>query len=251
MKIVIIGSGNVATVLGKKIKAAGHTILQVLSRNIEHAKILADQLNCKAGDYETGADMSADLYLFAVADTALFEMSKYFMLGSRLAVHTAGSVNKDVLQKVSTNYGVLYPLQSLRKEIEAVPEIPLFIDAGNNASLVILKELACSISPEVHEAGDEQRAKLHTAAVIVSNFINHLYIQAHDFCEKENLDFKVLQPLIDETALRLRAYSPRQLQTGPAMRNDVYTLQKHLQILSAHPKLKYLYVKLTDSIMNA
>ena len=250
MKIVIIGSGNVATVLGKKIKASGHTILQVLSRNIESAKVLADLFECAYGDYQMGADMSADLYLFAVADTALFEMDKYFVLGGRLAIHTAGSVSKDVLQKVSVNYGVLYPLQSLRKEIQTIPEIPFFIDANNETSLKTLQEFAGKLSTSVTQASDEQRAKMHTAAVIVSNFINHLFIQANDFCEKENLDFKMLQPLIEETAFRLRDHAAKDLQTGPAVRNDVYTLQKHLQILSAHPKLKYLYVKLTDSIMN-
>lgn len=250
MNIVIIGSGNVATVLGKKIRAAGHTVLQVLSRNTENAKSLASVLGASSGDYQSVIDKSADLYLFAVADTALFEMEKYFSLGNRAVAHTAGSVSKEVLKNISTNYGVLYPLQSLRKEMDKIPETPLVVD-GNAADIIaLLEDFAGSISNNVSKADDEQRARLHTAAVIVSNFINHLYTLTQDFCEKEHVDFNMLQPLIQETALRLQDHSPRNLQTGPAIRNDVYTLQKHLQVLSTHPKLKYLYVKLTDSIMN-
>ncbi len=250
MKIVIIGSGNVATVFGKKIVGAGHTVLQVINRNLEHAKILATQLKAGFGDYQSTVDNNADLYIFAVADTALFEMEKHFSLGNRPAIHTAGSINKDVLKNISTNYGVIYPLQSLRKEMEKLPEIPLLIDANTAEVLTLIEDFASSISSSVSKSDDDQRTKLHTAAVVVSNFINHLYTLTHDFCETENLDFTMLQPLIDETALRLRDHSPKQLQTGPAIRNDVYTLQKHLQVLSNHPKLKYLYVKLTDSIMN-
>jgi hypothetical protein len=91
---------------------------------------------------------------------------------------------------------------------------------------------------------------LHVAGVVVNNFTNHLYAVAEDFCGKENIDFKLLFPLIQETAQRLNHFSAKDVQTGPALRNDVFTLDKHLRILSAHPKLKYLYLKLTNSIMN-
>jgi len=47
----------------------------------------------------------------------------------------------------------------------------------------------------------------------------------------------------------VKDHSPAEVQTGPALRNDVFTLDKHLRLLSDHPKLKYIYLKLTDSIM--
>ncbi len=251
MNVVMIGSGNVATVLGRRIIEQGHQVKKVISRSPEQARKLASEFNCAASGLEDGAAPGeADIFIFAVSDTALFEMGKYFSLGNSLVVHTAGSVSIDVLKEVSANHGVLYPLQSMRKELPTVPEIPLMIDAGSLESLVQLETFARSVSAHVERANDEERAKMHTAAVVVSNFINHLYQQAFDFCDKEKLDFGMLQPLIEETALRLRYAQPGQLQTGPAIRNDVFTLQKHLQILSAHPKLKYLYVKMTDSIMN-
>ncbi len=44
MKIVLIGSGNVATVLGRLFKKSGHVIQDVVSKNLDHAKTLADEL---------------------------------------------------------------------------------------------------------------------------------------------------------------------------------------------------------------
>ena len=73
---------------------------------------------------------------------------------------------------------------------------------------------------------------------------------AEDFCKKEGVDFTLLYPLIQETANRITQFSPLDVQTGPAIRNDLYTIDKHLKLLSTHPKLKYIYLKLTDSIMN-
>ena len=86
------------------------------------------------------------------------------------------------------------------------------------------------------------------AAVVVSNFVNHLYSLAEDYCRKEGLDFKQLLPLIEETASRLKDTSPQQAQTGPALRHDSETIHKHIELLKAHPQLKNIYVLLTESI---
>jgi len=249
MQIVIIGSGNVASVLGRLCKQNGHQVLQVISRNAQHAKMLAEELACDHGDYEAEINKQAEIYLVAVADTALFDLNKDFNLGNKLILHTAGSVSKDVLQNVSVNYGVLYPLQSLRKEMQYANDIPLLVDGNTEETTTLIADFAASLSCRVSKANDEQRLKLHVAAVVVSNFTNHLYALAEEFCSKEGVDFGLLAPLILETAGRVQKSSPSAVQTGPAIRNDIFTIDKHLRVLTEHPKLKYIYIKLTDSIM--
>jgi predicted short-subunit dehydrogenase-like oxidoreductase (DUF2520 family) len=249
MRVVIVGSGNVATVLGRLIKHAGHEIIQVISRDGEHAKILAKELQCAWGDYGGPLNSNTDLYLIAVKDSALYELNKVFHAGNILVVHTAGSIPKDTLKEVSHNYGVLYPLQSLRKEMDTTADIPLLIDGNTSEATALIEDFARTISDTVSVAGDQERLKLHVAAVIVSNFTNHLYALAEEFCKKEKVDFKMLVPLIRETAERIEHNSPVAVQTGPALRNDVFTLDKHLRLLQAYPKLKYMYLKLTESIM--
>ncbi len=250
MRVVIAGSGNVATVLGRLIKKAGHEILQVVSRDIEHAKILADELECLYADYHGSIDSSADLYIISVRDKALYELNTLFHAGNKVVVHTAGSISRDVLKEISINYGVLYPLQTLRKEMDTINPIPLLIDGNTNETITLLEDFARSISSSVARATDEERLKLHVAAVVVSNFTNHLYTLAENFCKKENVDFSMLIPLIRETAERITTHSPEEVQTGPALRNDMITLDKHLRLLESHKKLKYIYLKLTESIMS-
>ena len=249
MQIVIIGSGNVAAVLGRLCKQQGHTIVQVISRNALHARLLANELNCAYADYNGEMNKDAQLYLVAVADIALYDLNNNFSLGNKLIVHTAGSVSKDVLKNVSVNYGVLYPLQSLRKEMQYTTGIPFLIDGNTEETLTLIEDFAKTLSVIVTKANDEQRLKLHVAAVVVSNFTNHLYALAEEFCKKENVDFTLLAPLITETADRIQHASAADVQTGPAARNDIFTIEKHLLILADHPNLKNIYRKLTDSIM--
>ena len=251
MKVVIIGSGNVATVLGRLMKRAGHDIIQVVSRNDENAGLLAAELGAVPGNAKSAISREADIYLVAVKDSALSEIDHTCNFGDSLVVHTAGAVSVDELKDTSSNYGVLYPLQSLRKENPDLQlDIPLLIDGNTPETISAIEKFAATISSSVVHTNDAQRLKLHVAAVFVSNFTNHLYTLAADYCNKEGLDFQMLFPLIIETALRVRTHLPADMQTGPAARKDITTLDKHLRELSVHPKLRNIYLKMSDSIMN-
>lgn len=248
MKIVIIGTGNVGTIAGRLLLQAGHQIIQVYGRNEIHASLLAAELHCRYCNAWDDIDKAGDIYIAALSDMALGEMSASLRLPARLIVHTAGSIPMHILKPVSENYGVLYPLQSLRKEFPASTDIPFLIDASNEKAGLTLLSIASGISSVVKHANDEERGKLHVAAVIVNNFTNHLYALAEQFCIKEDLDFKLLLPLIQETASRMERITPAEALTGPAIRNDHLTIQKHLDLLSGYPPIKKLYEDLTESI---
>lgn len=249
MDIVIIGSGNVAAVLGRKFIAAGHTILQVMGRNAHAASALAYEWDCESTNYLSVLNKNADVYIIAVSDQAIAEIVNGLKLPGKVVAHTAASVPKEILHKVSAHYGVFYPLQSLRKEMINLPDIPVYFDGNDELSRRQLQALAGTVSfHSPVEASDDQRLKLHVAAVIVSNFVNHLYVLSEEYCRKEGLSFKQLLPLIEETALRIKDVSPRQAQTGPAVRQDKETLHKHLELLNDHPQLKNVYLLLTESI---
>lgn len=250
MKVGLIGSGNVASTLGRLIQSKGYQIVQVISRDKEHAKLLGKSLKCAYDDFD-GKVVDADLYVVAIADTALYHLDQLLNLGHKPVVHTAGTASKDVLKNISSNYGVLYPIQSLRKEILNPKPISFMVDGSSEEILTLIQDFASSLSDSVLLADDDQRMKFHIAAVVVSNFSNHMYTLAEDFCRQENLNFQNLLPLIEETTERLKTHSPKDVQTGPAVRGDIYTMGKHLQILSSYPDLKYLYLKISESILKS
>ncbi len=249
MRVVMLGSGNTATVLCELIAKAGHDIVQVISRNEENAKTLASSYLATTASLEAEKFAEADIYIVALNDEALDHIENIPGLKSKFVVHTAGAVSMNVFKDVSSGYGVLYPLQSLSKFADHIPEIPFLIDGNNQEIMHRVLGFAKTLSDNVIEANDTERLNYHVAAVFVNNFTNHLYALAELFCEKERIDFKTLFPLIDETILRAKSISPFLTQTGPAIRNDVYTLNRHLQALTANPDLKYIYLKLTESII--
>jgi predicted short-subunit dehydrogenase-like oxidoreductase (DUF2520 family) len=213
-----------------------------------YAEELAETFSASASTDLKNPDPSADLYVIAVSDTAVAAVASELRLNNKLVVHTAGAVSKDVLSGSSKNYGVLYPLQSLRSELNEQPEIPFLVDGNTEDDLTLITEFANTISNQVQQANDEQRLKLHVAAVMVSNFTNHLYTLARAYCLQEHVDFTMLLPLVSAVADRLHEYEPAAVQTGPAVRNDEITIQKHLALLQHHPALKTMYILFTESI---
>lgn len=248
MDIIIIGSGNTATVMGGKIAAAGHRIRQVVGRRKEPVAQLAAQWGSVAIIRWEEVDRHADLYLVALSDGALEGLEQVLSLPGRLVVHTAGAVPMGVLRGISERTGVLYPLQSLRKDVRPFPETPLLIDAARPEDMELLEEVARTISDQVQRADDATRLKLHLSAVMVNNFANFLYTLAENYCQNEGLDFSLLLPLIRETAGRLEQSSPREVQTGPAVRGDRATIERHLKLLNNYQIIKELYELFTIKI---
>lgn len=248
MNIVILGSGNVATILAKKITHAKHSIKQIYSRDLTNAQTLASSVKASAINDLQELEDDADMYIIALTDKALEEICQTLQLKNKLVVHTAGSVLAEVLKKCSNNYGVLYPIQSIRKNMDTSIKIPFAIDANNKKNYTIIENFANSISEKVIHYTDEQRLKLHVAAVMACNFVNYLYLQSAKFCETEELDFSLLQPLIEETATRLQYHHPSEVFTGPAVRGDVNTIHKHLQLLAKHPAQQKLYETISNLI---
>lgn len=248
MRIVIIGTGNTATVLGRLFFGKGHEISQVIGRNKEYTEHLAQKLNSSFSILAQEVNPDADIYIIAVSDHAIAEVAGRLALDKKLVVHTAGSIERDVLTNCSKNYGVLYPLQSLRKEMAQLPDIPFLVDGNTPDNCALIADLARTVSSRVELADDRRRLQTHVAAVMVSNFTNHMYVLAEEFCKKEHISFPILLPLIGEVASRLQMYSPGDVQTGPAVRNDTITIQKHLSLLEPYPLLQSIYELLTESI---
>lgn len=248
MNIVIIGTGNTASVLGKKFLQAGHRIVQVFGRSKAAAATLSQQLNATCATKWNQLSLHADLYVIAVSDAAVQAVAEKLSVTAAIVVHTAAAVKKDVLKKAAEHYGVFYPFQTLRKEQERLPEIPIFIDASDNYTLQQLTGLAESISSRVAVANDEKREQFHLAAVFVNNFVNHIYALTAAYCREHGLDFSLLQPLIQETALKIADVPPQQVQTGPAVRGDQPTIASHLALLQNHPNLYQFYNLFTSSI---
>lgn len=249
MKIVLLGSGNVATHFALALKEKDEEIVQIYSQNLNHAKFLADGIPCESIHDLKAIKTDADLYIIAVKDDAIESIADHLKAVNGLVVHTSGTTDIQVLSSKVKHAGVLYPLQTFSKTKKvSFEDIPLCIEAANESDLNILQNLASKLSQKVHYLDGEKRKVLHLSAVFACNFTNHLYALAHQLLQQNNLDFEIIRPLIKETADKVMMNLPENVQTGPAARGDETTLNKHFSMLNNMPELQHIYQTLSESI---
>jgi len=250
MRISIIGSGNVATHLAAAFKNAGHRMVQVYSRDMQNAALLAYHVGAEPIDDLNQVNPETDIFIISVKDDAIISTAKILSKHQKLIVHTSGATDLSSLSAFTSNAGVFYPLQTLSKNKEVdFFTVPLCIEGADEKIISELEQLAQTISNHVYRINSEQRKILHLAAVFACNFPNYLYSIAQQLLAKHNMEFELLRPLILETAQKVQNHLPAEVQTGPAIRNDENTMAIHLQMLDDEPELKKLYDVLSQAII--
>ena len=248
MNVVLIGSGNVATHIAKALKAVDVNVTQVWSYHYQNASLLANEVNAVAIKELSEVDFDADICLIAIKDDEIVNIANQLKSFKGVIAHTSGSVSLAVFNNFE-KFGVFYPLQTFSKNKEVnFSTIPLCVEANNEISLAVLKELANILSTNVVEVNSDKRKILHLAAVFACNFTNHLYALADDLLKANDLSFDLIRPLITETASKVQHALPFTVQTGPAIRHDEQTLKKHEELLNDHQELLEIYKILSNSI---
>ena len=233
MKTVLIGRGRLATNLERALLSVGHEVMSINSRTLE------------------ALPLEADVFIIAVKDAVLPDVIRAATKGreDQIFVHTAGSMPLSLFAGYTRCYGVFYPMQTFSKERSvSFTDIPIFLEANDKRSLLVLRSLAESISHSVYELNSEERKYLHLAAVFACNFANHCYALAAQLLEQHGLPFDVMLPLIDETARKVHDLHPRDAQTGPAVRYDENVINMQRQLLADHPVMQEVYELLSRSI---
>lgn len=246
LKISILGGGNIAFHLAKIISQIGDLeLLQIYNKSelSKHFNAIKAQ---KINNLEDIID--ADIYLICISDQAISNFSQILPFEGKLVVHTSGNTDM-MLLSAKNRRGVLYPVQSFSKEKPIdFSQIPLCIEAEHEEDRIILRAFAEKISLKVHFMNSIQRKYLHISAVFLNNFTNHLWFLSEEICKKNEINFDILRPLLQETFAKTKIMSFYEGQTGPAKRGDTQTLQTHLSLLQGASK--EIYETITNSIIN-
>ncbi len=249
-RIVIIGSGNLAEALAAAVAAAPSLeLVQLFARNTARGPEVA-RLAATAWCCDRSRLAPADLYLIAVSDRAVAEVAAALPFPPEAVVaHTAGSVALDALPATIARRGIFYPLQTFTAgRAVDFAEIPILVEASDQQTLAALETTARALSRTVRKADSALRARIHLAAVFVSNFANHMYALGYDVAAEAGFGFDLLRPLAAETLRKaFDAPSPADVQTGPAVRGDLPTQRRHEALLD-DPDTRRLYTTLSEHI---
>ena len=243
MNFSLIGTGNAAWHFARMLRQHGHSLLQIYARN----RISAAEFETEI--IESPQDFSAanDLIIIAVKDDAIAEMSKLVPLNIP-TIHVSGATS--IGELIQLKKGVVWPVQTIKKHEETDhSHTPFLIEASDAEMKNLLMHVFQQISTTVYYATGEQRAKAHMATVFANNFTTQLLSISEEILSEQNLPLDVVIPSLREVIHKLESKKPLEIQTGPARRDDLTTIQKQLDFLQDKPGLKALYTQFTNRIL--
>jgi predicted short-subunit dehydrogenase-like oxidoreductase (DUF2520 family) len=250
LNVSFIGAGRVASALARKMNDSGYRICRIVSPGETRGKALAAACNA---EWSAVADFTAatDIIIVSVPDRVLNEVLKGISCpGTTIVVHTAGSYGLEVFPGHIKTKGVFYPLQTFseNRQVE-FSGLPFLLEASDGQILSQLDKLGVSIGGSIYHAGADKRAMIHAAAVFICNFTNHMLTEGKMVADHSDIPFEIFSPLIKETIEKALVSGPENSQTGPAARNDMNTIEKHLELLSFSPDLQKIYREVSASII--
>jgi predicted short-subunit dehydrogenase-like oxidoreductase (DUF2520 family) len=246
---VCIGAGKVATHIVCGLCNSGYNLIQVYSRTIDSAKSLADQYSASYISDPSKLNINADFYLLSLPDQFLLQILEQINVHDKLIFHTAGSHGLEVFGNRFSQFGILYPLQTISKHVQLnIAEVPFLIEACDDKALKDIEKIARSISENVLITDSETRKWIHLAAIFANNFTNHMITLSYEILQQKNLSPSLLRPLIEETYRKSIAMDPAKAQTGPALRNDTVIINKHIKMLEGQSLLQKIYTFTSQSI---
>lgn len=241
MRIAIAGSGNVASALCEAIAPTDIELTALVARPSARAEALSERFMLQL--YTPARPLpEVDMCIMAVSDSAIENLSHELQLNPNTVVaHTAASVPMDAIDSRFVNRAVFYPFQTFTAGVAVDwSRIPILLEASTSVSLTMVHSMAEQLSLHVLDADATQRGWVHLAGVFAANFVNQMYVMAADMASRGGLDWNLVAPLVRQTALKACAVQhPALVQTGPARRNDLSTMEHHLQLLRQTNKPEY------------
>lgn len=248
-KVTIIGSGNVAEAFARALHDSSIEVVQVYARNRERGEIVATLAGAEFCS-EPENLKAADIYLLCVSDRAIAEVASSLPFADgAIVAHTAGCGTLEMLPE-GTRRAIIYPFQtfSVGRKVD-FSKIYLFIEAQDEATHAEATAFAAALTPNVADADAVLRSKIHLVGVLASNFVNNMYATAAEVLEDSGLTFDVIAPIITEVAAKaVASANPAAVQTGPAVRGDEPTMERHRELIGDNPLLRTIYDKISENI---
>lgn len=248
LRVAIAGSGKVASAMARRMREGGTPAAAILARNRNAGAALADNARSTFLPLEelpTGTQF--DLILLCVADSAVSDVARLLKPYASHLLHVSGTVPLAALG--AGKHGVFYPLMTFPAETE--PDwkgVRVFTEATHPQLEELLPELAALLQVTAVPADGRQRFQLHLAAVFANNFTVASVRAAKSLLDEAGQPLETLLPLMRATFQLLLQQDPDQVQTGPAQRGDISTMDAHAQALAGHPELQEMYRAISQFI---
>jgi predicted short-subunit dehydrogenase-like oxidoreductase (DUF2520 family) len=263
MDVAVVGAGRVGIAFALRLRSAGHRIVAASGRERTSARV-REHLGDVPVVAPAEAARRAEVTLVATPDDAIAPTCASIVdeggitTGGVLA-HLSGGTSLDALaaaEAVGATVLSVHPLQTFPDVASAVERLagcPIAVTARTLTGEAIGNRMAADVGGRPFALADEAKPLYHAAAVFASNYLVVVTALARDLGVSAGLEDAValLAPLQTTTLRNVESMGPERALTGPAVRGDAGTIERHLRAVSeAVPDAVGAYVALARTAVD-
>lgn len=251
MKIGFIGAGRVGYSLAKYLNDNFICVKGFYSKNIQDSIDAATFCGCKYYDKLSDLALNCDTLFLTVNDDSIKEVVEDLIklnIKNKILIHTSGCHTSEMFLDLNENNKCysLHPIGAFNDKYhsyEIIDKIYFTIE-GNDISDDILN----LFKGRIKIINSDDKIKYHAGCVMISNLVCGLFNEADEIFKGMNLDLSCFMPLIENNINNIKLYGPKNALTGPVIRNDIETINKHIDSLDGD--IKKIYILLSKSLVN-
>jgi predicted short-subunit dehydrogenase-like oxidoreductase (DUF2520 family) len=254
----IIGAGRLGSALALALHRAGNTIREIVHSGrpaaARQAARLARQCHARASASHT-ARLDADVVWLCVPDRAIAAAGKQLANRSdwrgKVVFHASGALTSDelnVLRQRGASVAALHPLMTFVAQAQpALTGVPFAIE-GDARAVRTARRAVLSLGGESFLIAKNKKAAYHAWGAFTSPLLIALLVTAEEVARAAGIAGVAARrralPILRQTLDNYARLGPAGAFSGPIIRGDVATLQKHLATLRRLPWAKTVYLAL-------
>lgn len=244
MNIGFIGAGRVGCTIGRYLADAGMAIEGYYSRTKESADIAATFTNTRSFESIEDLVKSCDTIFLTTSDSAIenvWNCIDRFDLKDKVISHFSGSLSSDIFSGIEKTgaYGCsIHPMYAFSDKFTSYRQFNtacLTMEGHREAILKMKSLFGDRLGHRIFTLDSKDKIKYHAAAAFASNYVDAIMQIAVDLMAQcgfsEEDTFTLLGPLVKNNVNSIIDNGTLASLTGPAERNDVGTVKKHLQAI--------------------
>ena len=244
MKVGFIGPGKVGRSFGHFLMNNRTEVVGYLGKTYARTQQLASEIGCVAFSDLSELIDKCDLVGITVQDDQIVNVVDQLLdlrrdLSEKVFFHMSGSLSVEILKPLSTKTFSLHPLKAFPKVMADFKGVYFSLESGDDE----IKNWLNALNLTFFEIESHQKVQYHAAAAIVSNYL--VAVLDFGFSQFEALGLpaelakKALWPLVMGTIENVEALGTKKALTGPIVRGDVQTIEKHLEAMREDTKALY------------
>jgi predicted short-subunit dehydrogenase-like oxidoreductase (DUF2520 family) len=238
-QIAIVGMGNLGGALAEALRRAGYSVEAVKkSKRTKSAKALLK--------------IRAKVVWFCVPDgeiaRAAGALAKKMDWKGKIALHSSGALSSDeleVLRKQGAAVASVHPLMTFVRGSRPLLADVSFAVEGDAIALRVVRRIVKELGGRTYIIRKEDKAAYHAWGTFASPLLTALLVTAEQVAAlagiKEKDVRQRMMPILRQTLANYATLGAAGAFSGPIVRGDADTIQRHLRVLSETPEMRDVY----------